>query len=346
MKYLFHRSMIFDRWSNAMKKVFFSVVMIVCAGVFNVYAGDDAEAKFESMVHKTYDFEVSKLTDEMKEKKSAEMDEFWKFVESGAGTYLPLLRRELGKDSLNRFFYYDGSMLLGKLSQSRDDINLILRTIPKADINDVDQSQYFQFVHWAGCQGYDTYADVRLMIDCPSFSVAIPEHSLKLSQSDAVLYALLPVDEKYYLDSLITRLKSEKDPRTAMTILTVVAYTISDKGQNAIKAFADSTADKTAKECAKEYLVLESRKTLPARNVVSKHENLEKFLQMFTNREYDSREINFDEYVKDAPYLVTRGDYGMIRKYRSIQSQRVSDEAMREIEYLSMLMRYAFTSDK
>lgn len=330
-----------------MKKILLIAVTAACAYGFNAYArDDDAAAKFESMVHKTYDFDVSKLTDEMKDKKSAEMDAFWKFVESGAGTYLPLLRQELGKDSLNRFFYYDGAMLLGKLSQSRDDINLILRTVTKADINDVDQSQYFRFVHWAGCQGYDTYADVRMMIDCPSFSVTIPEHSLKMSRSDAVLYALLPVDEKYYLDPLIERLKIEKDPRTAMTILTVVAYTISDKGQKAIKAYADSAVDSEAKKFAGDFLTLENKKSLPSRSVSSRHENLEKFLQMFTGREYDSKEINFDQFVKDAPYLVTRRDYAMIKKYRSIQSQRVSDEAMGEIEYLSMLMRYAFTSEK
>jgi len=329
-----------------MKKILAISVIIAFAYGFNAHAEDDAVVKFESMVRQTYDFDVSKLTDEMREKKSAEMDAFWKFVESGAGTYLPLLRQELGKGTLCRFFYYDGSMLLGKLSQSRDDINLILRTMPKTDINEIDQSQYFRFVHWAGCQGYDTYADVRMMIDCPSFSVTIPEHSLKMSRSDAVLYALLPVDEKYYLDSLIARLKSEKDPRTAMTILTVIAYTISDKGQNAIKAYADSTSDIDAKKYAGDFLILENKKSLPARVAPSRHEHLEKFLQMLTGREYDSKEIDFDQFVKDAPYLVTRRDYGMIRKYRSIQSQRVSDEAMREIEYLSMLMRYAFTSDK
>jgi hypothetical protein len=309
-----------------------------------VYSADDPQAKLKSIIKSTYDFDPSKLSDEMKDKKSKEMDVFWELIESDAKTYLPLLRKELSTNGYNQFFYYDGSVILAKLSQSKDDISLVIDSIRKSDLNYVDRYQYFQIIHWAGCQGFNTYPAVETMLNSPKYTIFIPEHSLNLAQDYSVLYCLLPIDEKYYLDAMIERLKKEKNPVIAKTILTVIAFTVTKKGQDAIKSYIESSSDQGVVDYAKQFLTLENKEQLPARQVVSKAADLEKFLNTFADRNYDSKDINMKVFEKDAPYLVSQKDYNLIKKIRNKQAWRVSDEALGEISYLTVLMQFAFTS--
>lgn len=327
-----------------MKKSKLIIIVFFLLLPFISNSAEDPAVTFKSMIKNIYNFDLATLPDEMKSSKSAEMDKFWELVETDTKTYLPLLRKELKTQNYNPFFYYDGTMLLLKLSQTNEDMALAVSVLPNAKYCDVNQYQCFIALHWIGCQGINTYPAIKPMIDTPSFSVFISEHSLTLDQDYSVLYCLLPIDEKYYLDDLIVRLKTEKDPIICKTLLTAIAYSVTQKGQDAIKLFIKNSDNTDLNDFAKPFLSLANKNMLPRKELTSKQADLNKFLNLYAQHNYDSKDINMDEFIKDAPYLVSKKDYELIKRLRNKQASAISDEALDRIGYLTYLMQFAFTT--
>ncbi len=306
---------------------------------------EDPEYLFTKMIKDIYNFKPSNVSDAVRKTKAGEMDRLWSLVESNKGTYLPLLRKELQAQDHNRFFYFDGSMLLLKHSSKKDDLEIAAGAIGKSDLDDIKGYDYFQAVHGIACMNVDVYPAIDNMLNTPDFSMFVTDHFLKLGQNYSVLYCLLCMEEGVYMDRLIQRLKVEKKPETVKTIIMAIAYTVTDRGQKAIANYAESCKDRGLKEYAKTYSVLESKKKLPKKDIKSQRKYFHTFLNDFVNREYHSKEYAFGEYAKDAYYLVKKEDYSKIKALRKAQAQRVSDEALGEIDFLTMLLQYSFTSE-
>lgn len=326
-----------------MKKACIAIIALLLpvSGV----SAEDAAGQFKKMIAETYTIRPTKASDEQRKAKAAEMDRVWSMVESDRGTYLPLLRKELQAQDNDRLFYFDGSMLLLKNSTTKDDMEIAASAIARSSLEDIDSYEYFRAVHALACSNIDVYAAVGNMLDTPDFKMFVPDHSLTLGQDYSVLYCLLCMEDGIYLDSLIRRLKVEKKTDTVKTIIQAIAYTVSDKGQKAIRDYAESCRNLELKKYAETYTVLESKKKLPQKEVKSKRIYFQKFLDDFVNRNYESKEYDFKEYAGNAYYLVKKEDYAKIKALRKAQSQRVSDEALAEIDFLTMLLQYSFTSE-
>jgi hypothetical protein len=224
-------------------------IAILSFGSSRVSAASISAATFHSKVVSIYTFEPHSIGSAKFAAKSAELDEFWSFVKANAGEALPLLRSELADSANSRFFFYDGAKLLLSLSESNADRALALRSLPKADLRDVDHADYLTTVHWFAQNGFDTREAALRILAFPDFKAFIPQHALTLGQNYSLVYMLFPMRETSFVSDLIERLKIEMNPQAQKSLLLALWYTVTPAGTAAIKAFSERagvTADNVA----------------------------------------------------------------------------------------------------
>ena len=306
----------------------------------------DQRDEFLARIHRIYDFEPSKVSEEDRERKSREMDAFWKKVEENKENLLPDLREALRSDKTSPFFHFDGAQLLVVASPERtDDFQLAADAIARADLKDIQQEVYFRFTHHLATKGADVTAAVEKILGTPDFEAFIPQHALTLRQDRCVLYCMLPMREELYLDKLIARLSNEKEPTAMRSIVLCLSSTVSEKARKALREFAGVATDKGLKALAERGAAYEQDRP-PAARVTARRELLFKFLEDYVERRYEDPSYDFRTYEKEALHLVRREDYARIKELRRRHSARVSDEGLEEIAYLTRLMRIAFTAEK
>jgi hypothetical protein len=323
------------------------LLILVITTFILIFGSDLSKEEFKKVIKNTYNFYPADLkTDEERNQKSAKMDEFWNLVLSNKEKYIPYLREELQDFSNNEWFLFDGSSLLFRNTDNREDFKIIARAIEHTRLEDVDPTQYFFFLIDLGKNGVDTYKLVEKILDTPDFSVFLVRHVLRLGQDYTVLYCLLQIDEELYLENLIKRLKQEKKPQIIKTIILNLAFTVTQKGQKAIFEFSETTSDKELKKYAQKFTKLENKKNLPPKEVSSKRENLDVFFKLFKTRNYpETNELDYNKYMEELPYLIRKEDYDKIKKIRREIAYRISDEALHEISFLTQLLQYAYTSN-
>lgn len=197
------------------------------------------ESDFHSQVATIYSFEPYKLKAEEMKAKSGQLDQFWSLVVADPTNTLPMLRKELEDPSHAAFFFYDGSKLLLSLSSDRSDQILALRSISKADLRGINQTDYLQTIHWFASHGFDTREAAFRILSRPNFKAFIPQHVLMLSQNYSLIYMLFPMDESLFVDELASRLALENNAQSLKSLLLALWHTATPTGDAAIKKFID-----------------------------------------------------------------------------------------------------------
>lgn len=295
-----------------------AILVVVGAGFTSGVRAAESQntaAEFHVEVSRVYGFQPHTLTSEQTTKKSAELDAFWDKVKTDQGRYLPLLRSELQDSSNPSFFLYDGSHLLLSLSETKEDKLLALGAMPHCDMRDVQEKDYLlTFGHFA-IEGLDTTDAAFHILDAPKFTVSVPEHALTLGQDYALVYMLLPTEEKYYLNRCVARLSSEKDETAQKSLLLVLWYTVTPEGDAAITQHA---ADDGAPTAVRAYA-----KQLQ-----------EKAVEMA--KEGKRAKALFKEL---SPPVSSDSDFAQLKVIRRQRLNRLSDEALIELDQLTALMR-------
>lgn len=208
------------------------------------------DAEFQAQAGALYNFEPHTLSQEQLAAKSRELDRFWELVKSDPGAYLPRLRRLLADPARSAFFYYDGSKLLLSLSKDPQDLALVARSIPRADLRGIQNSDYLRTVHWLAIRGQDTREAALRILDFPKFTAFIPQHALTLGQDYALVYMLFPMEESRFVGDLVARLPSERDTQSQRSILMGLWYAATPAARDALKAYAAGT---TGSDDARKY---------------------------------------------------------------------------------------------
>lgn len=202
-------------------------------------AAPTPESDFHSKVVAVYSFEPHKLKETEMKTKSDHLDQFWSSVKADPKSNLPLLRKELSNPSNSAFFFYDGSKLLLSLSKDKNDQALALRSISKADINDLQTTDYLQTIHWFAQNGFDTREAAFRILAYPNFQAFIPQHALTLGQNYSLIYMLFPMGESVFLSDLAARLLVENNVQSQKSLVLALWYTVTPVGNAAIKKFID-----------------------------------------------------------------------------------------------------------
>lgn len=208
------------------------------------FAGSEAFAQptdaptFHSRVLDLYSFQPHKLTEAQISAKSGELDRFWESVKANATQTVPLLRQELENPQNPSFFFYDGAKLLLSLSTERADRELVLRSLPKVDLQDIQGTDYLRTVHSLARSGLDTRQAALRVLDDPDFTAFIPQHALTLGQDYCLIYMLYSQSGVSFETELTSRLRAERNVKSQRSLLLALWYLVTPSARDAIAAFA------------------------------------------------------------------------------------------------------------
>jgi hypothetical protein len=192
---------------------------------------------FRAKVAALYSFQPHKLTDAEITAKSGELDRFWEHVKADTTDTLPLLRQELENDQNPSFFFYDGAKLLLSLSKEPSDLRLALRSLPKADLQDIQGTDYLRTVHSLARNGLDTRRAALRVLDYPDFSAIIAQHALTLGQDYCLIYMLYAQPDESFEADLSAALSTERNPRSQRSLLLALWYLVTPSSREAIASF-------------------------------------------------------------------------------------------------------------
>jgi hypothetical protein len=187
-----------------------------------------------------YSFQPHTLNDAQLTAKSAQLDTFWKLVKDDPTSTLPLLRAELANPSNPSFFHYDGAKLLLSLSSDAEDQRLALRSIVKADLQDIQPTDYLLTVHRLAAQGFDTRDAALHVLDDPDFIASIPLHALRLGQNYSLIYMLFPMDEDSFVPALVDRLSGQQSATSVKSVLLALWCAATPESLGALRKFAEA----------------------------------------------------------------------------------------------------------
>jgi hypothetical protein len=202
-----------------------------------------------------YSFSPHKVTDAERKIKSGEMDAFWDEVKQHQTSELPMLRIELKDASNPAFFMQDGSALLLSLSKDPADGAIAVNAMAHADLSDVQPPAYFYAVHSLSVNGVNTTKAALHVLDDPKFTVYVPQHAMTLDQGSCLVYLLLPVDEKLWMEAARQRFATEKDVTAQKSLLSLFFYSQTNEGDSVIRETAnDPSKDEVVRKEAKKYI--------------------------------------------------------------------------------------------
>jgi len=231
------------------------------------------------------------------------MDDFWNKVKADTVKYLPELRTELQIEGNPKFFYFEGGQLLLSLSTSLKDKQIVLNGILKSDLSDIDRRALVSTLNYLAKSKLNTTEAALKILDEKGFRFFLPEHSFYFNQSYCLTYSLLPTNSNYYLSAVTNRFKEEKDINTKKSIVTFLWFANTCDGNEFLKEIeTDKASDKAIVAYANDLLTRKVKK--------------EKYY-----KELDS--MSFDELVRA----------------QIASTNRMSDEAIYELDYITKLLR-------
>ena len=184
---------------------------------------------------------------------SARLDAFWNKVKADKVTYLPLLRAELLRTDNPPFFYFDGAELLRSASDSREDGQLALDSIERADLEMVTPEGYLYALSWFVNHGYDTRRAALRWMDKPREQIIVQPfpHVFYYQPVEALVFSLFGMDEKIFVGDLVARLQGARDEHEIAALIHAIWATATPEGRAALAAYAaDPAKDKKAREFA------------------------------------------------------------------------------------------------
>jgi hypothetical protein len=264
------------------------------------------DASVHEHVAATYNFLPRDLSQQQIAAKSNELDAFWTLIREQGQAGLSALRVELERPDAPVFFRYDGAKLLLSLSTARPDKKIALDSIARADLRDLQRNDYFLTVHSFAVDGFDTTDAALKILGDDKFVAYIPQHALTLNQDLCLAFLLLPTNESFYLDRAIDHLFVEKSVVAQKSLLSVIADTVTKKGDAAIERFwEDATQPKESRDYAK--LILDSYASMGSVPILG-----------WSFKGYDD-----------------------LKQKQRVLFDRVSDEALSEWERLRLKLRHA-----
>jgi hypothetical protein len=286
-----------------MKRLVIIFIIALLAAIAQAQEKKNPSASFHDRVVATYNFLPRNLDEKAIDVKSKVLDAFWKDVKAQGPQGLKDLRAELGRSDAPVFFNYDGAKLLLSLSKSPEDRRIALVAINRADLRDIQREDYFYTIHSFAVEGLDTSEAAWKILGEEKFQVFVPQHVLTLGQDYCLVYLLLPTEESFYLEKAEHRLFEEKNVTAQKSLLTLLGYSVTKKGDEAIRRFA---ADLTKPE---------------------------------ESRSHAQHIMESSQSMSQNPLGLSLSSYVSLKSERKKLLARVSDEALLELDALQIKLR-------
>ena len=283
------------------------------------------DAAVLNSLHATYSFKPHELSEKQQAAQSKGLDAFWDAATKDPTRYLPAVRAELAADRQLPFFYFDGGRLLLQLSNQPADRALVLAALARADMRDIRPLLFVQEVNFLARDGLDTSAAAFRVLADPKFVAYVPEHALKLRQSDALRFMLLPSANPAIARAVVARYEVEKTEAAKQALL-VLAFDLPPEGDALVRRVAADDREIPAVRAHAQATLKLMAQIAAARNPGE--------LMALVMGKVQAQARNTTEMPPGFPKTVAE-----VLAARRQAAGRISDEALDDIELDSMLLR-------
>lgn len=152
-----------------------------------VQAGDDC-GEIRTAKEKTYGFRPLELNGDAREAKSKQMDAFWEMVKQQESPGVACLASLLKEERNDGFFLFDGASLLFSLDPSEKQWTVIVDSVQRSDLSQIDMGGYVHFLVRLGKAGADIGGLARLYLEREKVDAYLAAHSMKLERWMGALF--------------------------------------------------------------------------------------------------------------------------------------------------------------
>ena len=145
-------------------------------------------APIQSAKEKTYGFNPTKLDQSARAAKSAQMDAFWSLVKSYERDGATCLRNMLAGEKTDGFFLFDGASLLYSMDKSDASVHVVVSSIERADLEEVDTRGYLQMLLNLSHAGVDVGPLANRYLRRKAVDTFVPQHAMELNRDMGALF--------------------------------------------------------------------------------------------------------------------------------------------------------------
>ncbi|GAC1446424.1 MAG: hypothetical protein NVSMB56_04960 [Pyrinomonadaceae bacterium] len=302
----------------------FAFTLIVCGQTINTCAA------FQQLVKTTYNFKPSQLSDAQREIKSKEMDKVWDKVKVDPKNLLPCLRQEINNPNADRWFHFDGSLLLVQSDPSHESKAIQVRSFSAVDLDDVDLRVWLTILVRRGVEGFDVSEAGSRWLAYPKAKYYLPEHgAYEVNAANGALFIFGSMDEAQATPALLKIIKQTNSPNREIALWLLVNQATPDS-LRALKqinpAEFSSKAQQNLRKLLNNSLLLTSRPQPKT--------SREEFQQAFQGivrgdwNKFDKLVEKVPDGEKDVVAVMRKEDLPLIRKVRRIIIAKANPEAI------------------
>ena len=190
----------------------------------------------QSAKEKTYGFNPTKLDSKTRAVKSSQMDAFWTLVKSYEDDGVTCLRGLLTSQKDDGFFLFDGASLLYSLDKSDAPTGVVVSSIERADLDEVDTRGYLQLLLNLSHSGVDVGPLANRYLTRKDAEAMVPEHAMELNRDMAGLfiYGSMPPE---IADHYLTAALQDQEPYARATAALLLATNMTEESFKALSEF-------------------------------------------------------------------------------------------------------------
>lgn len=258
--------------------------------------------ELHSEVEKVFNFYPHKLTTKEQKALYPKLDKFFELVIKEKEKYIEPLRNELKREGNNPYFYFDGGVLLLEISRDPKDIQLAADALVKADLRDIPGEIYLKHLLSLSLKGADIIDPALHILDDTTFNAFIPQHVLTLNYGEGLKFLLPRYQPDLYVGKLISKYGQISVPDKKLTCIDLFVYANSCQ--------ADEFLDAQLKDSQQPRQIHDKITETMKLTRVSRNENDKKYSKLFEERK--------------------------------LILSRISDEAIYELNNVTLKMRKSF----
>lgn len=210
--------------------------MIVFASLALLPQTQSSCAAIDALKAKTYGFIPSTLSAEARTAKSKEMDQLWDLVKSRSDGAV-CLRQLLTAEKDGTFFLYDGASLLASLDQTESSLALVVNSVRRAPLAEIEAGAYVNFAIRLSQQGADITTLAERFLEHPAQQIDAPTHAMRIHPTFGalLLFGSLPIDRA---DTALIKAMESSVPHTRETAAGILALLMTEGGLKALTTSA------------------------------------------------------------------------------------------------------------
>ena len=269
---------------------------------------------FSQEIARIYGFSPATATPQERVDRALMMDKLWEKVKGSQERYLPLLREELAGGGRPTFFYYDGAKLLLAVSGAQEDKTLALQAISRTDLSGVAGLDYLSTALKLSMEGLDASEAAFHLLSYPKFKAHVPQHAMTMGLEYSFVSLMISMDERFYLDKTLARVRTETGTEACRALVILLWYADTDQARKAIADIAGGSST----GC---------RNTELAEDMIAADGKMGAESAAQADRLYEELK------------LPPSSTYADMKKARQARMNRISDEALLELDQITFLMK-------